>query len=220
MLIKIFRFIIAILLIPACVAITLSFYNGIAGIKLFSNLGSNFILGALSYSILHLLLFKLDFLYVISHELMHALATLFSGGKVKGMRVSRKEGSVRTTTPNIIVMLAPYLIPAYTILIALLYFILSFFTNVGKFSGYFIFFVGFTLMFHLTYTADSIRGKQSDLIKTGYLFSIAFIYIINLVLVFGIVSLLFRELSFVDFLTSSFEKSKEFYYTFWRQLFL
>ena len=75
-------------------------------------------------------------------------------------------------------------------------------------------------MFHLAYTAQSIKEKQPDLIKAGYLFSITFIYIVNIVIVFSIISLLFKEASFFDFLSGFYERSKEFYYSFWRQLFL
>lgn len=205
---------------PACVAVTLSFYKEMSSIKGVSELGMIFILGAFSYSILHLFLFKLDFLYVLGHEAMHAIATFFSGGKVTGIKVSSKEGSVKTTTPNFFVILSPYLIPVYAVITALLYFALSFFTDVSKLSSYFIFFIGFTLMFHLVYTAASIREKQSDLIKTGYLFSILFIYIVNIVIVFFIISVLLPKASFFDFISASAEKSKQFYYNFWKQLFL
>ena len=219
-LIKILRFIGSLALIPLCVAITISFYKGLIAIECISKSGLVFILGALSYSLVHLVLFKLDFLYVLGHELMHAVATLFSGGKVKGIKVSSKGGSVKTTTPNFFVILAPYLVPAYTVFAGFLYFLLSFFMDVTKYSGTFIFLIGFTLMFHLSYTAGSIREKQSDLIKTGYLFSISFIYIINFIIVFSIMSLLFEEASFFDFLSGFYERSKGFYYFFWRQLFL
>lgn len=217
---KVIRFIFSVLLIPACVAFTITFYNGVIDIRGMSQSGLIFILGALSYSILHLILFKLDFLYVLGHEAAHAIATFFSGGKVLGMKVSAKEGSVKTTSPNFFVMLAPYLVPVYVVILALVYFILSFFMDVSRLSGYFMFFIGFTLMFHLAYTAESIREKQSDLMKTGYFFSISFIYIVNIVIAYFIISLLFPKLLFFDFISASFEKSKQFYYSFWRQLFL
>lgn len=217
---KILRFLGSLLLIPACVAITASFYKEIVAIKTISDSGLVFILGALAYSLLHLLLFKLDFIYILGHELMHAVTTLFSGGKVMDIKVSSKGGIVQTTTPNFFVILAPYLIPVYTVFIAVLYFLLSFFMDVSKYSTQFIFLTGFTLMFHLAYTAQSIKEKQPDLIKAGYLFSITFIYIVNIVIVFSIVSLLFKEASFFDFLSGFYERSKEFYYSFWRQLFL
>jgi len=219
-LVKVLRFIGSFLLIPACVAATAGFYNGILAIKSISGTALIFLLGALAYSSLHLFLFKLDFLYVIGHELLHAAATLVSGGKVRGIKVSSREGSVQTTTPNFFVILAPYLIPGYTVFVALLYFLLSFFIDVSRSTGLFIFLLGFTLMFHLAYTAQSMREKQSDLIKTGYLFSISFIYIANLVIVFSIISFLFKEARFFDFLSFSYERAKEFYYSFWRQLFL
>lgn len=220
MLVKVLRFIASFLLLPFCIAVTINFYKGIVGIKSISGSGLIFLLGGLSYSIVHLLFFKLDFLYVLAHELTHAAATIFSGGKVKGIKVSGNEGSVKTTSPNFFVVLSPYIIPGYTVFIGVLYFLMSFFIDVTRYSGIFIFLVGFTLMFHLSYTAQSIRNKQSDLIRTGYLFSISFIYITNLIIVFFIVSILFRELSFFEFLEGSFDKSKEFYYSFWKQLFL
>jgi len=151
---------------------------------------------------------------------MHALATFCSGGKASNMKVSSKEGSVKTTTPNFFVMLAPYLIPVYTVIIAAIYFIASFFIDITKYSGIFIFLIGFTLMLHLAYTAESIKGKQSDLIKTGYLSSISFIYIVNLGIVFFIISLFFQGASFVGFISDVYEQTKVFYWSFWKQLFL
>ena len=216
----ILRLIISILLMPVCVIATISFYEGIFSIQDVSKSGLYFILGSLMYSIIHLLLFRLDFLYVFGHESMHAFATVCSGGKASNMKVSKKEGSVKTTTPNFFVILAPYLLPIYTVIIAIIYFVLSFFIDITKYSGIFIFLIGFTLMFHLAYTAESIRQKQSDLIKTGYFSSISFIYIVNLVIVFLIMSLFFRDVSFVKFIADIYEKTKFFYYSFWKQLFL
>jgi hypothetical protein len=117
-------------------------------------------------------------------------------------------------------MLAPYLIPVYTVILAAVYFILSFFIDITKYSGAFIFLIGFTLMLHLVYTAESIRDKQSDLIKTGYFSSISFIYITNLIIVFLIVSFFFQGASFVSFIADVYEKAKIFYWSFWKQLFL
>jgi len=220
MLAKILRFIVSFLLLPLCAAVTINFYNGIIGIKAVSGTGLVFILGALSYSALHLLFFKLDFLYVLVHEATHAITAIFSGGNVKSIKVSGREGSVKTTAPNFFVVLSPYLIPGYTVFIGAAYFLLSFSIDITRYSGIFIFFIGFTLMFHLAYTAQSIREKQSDLIKAGYIFSISVIYIANLMIVFAIVSILFKDVVFLKFLLGSFEKSKEFYYSFWKQLFL
>ncbi|MDP2921473.1 MAG: hypothetical protein Q8O12_03795 [Candidatus Omnitrophota bacterium] len=214
------RFIISILLIPVCIITTVSFYDGIISIQDVSKSALYFLLGALMYSVMHLLLFRLDFLYVFGHESMHALATVFSGGKASNMKVSSKGGSVKTTTPNFFVMLAPYLLPVYTVVVAIIYFILTFFIDITQYYGAFIFLVGFTLMFHLAYTAESIKEKQSDLIKTGYLSSISFIYIVNLAVVFLIMSLFFRDVSFTDFISSIYEKTKFFYWSFWKQLFL
>ncbi len=217
---KLIRFLFSILLIPVCIAVTMSFYNCLSGIKSLPQSSLYFLSGVLAYCLMHLLLFKPDFLYVFGHESMHAITTFLSGGKASSMKVSSKEGSVKTTKPNFFVILAPYIIPSYTVLIAVLYFILILFTQVQNFLKIFIFLIGFTLMLHLSYTAESIRQKQSDLIKTGYLFSLSFIYIINVSLVFFILTLLVREVSFLSFLSSSYEISSEIYFGLFKQLFL
>ena len=218
MLFKVLRFILSILLIPGCVAITVTFYKGIIGIQHISESGLIFILGALSYSLVHLLLFRPNFFYVIGHELLHASATLLSGGKVQGLKASIREGSIRVTSPNLFVMIAPYLIPFWTVFIALLYFFISFFIDGTRYSGLFIFLIGFTLMFHLVYTAQSIKERQSDLIKAGYFCSIFSIYIFNLGVVFFIVSIFFKEASFLDFLFVFYEEAKRSYFSLWQQL--
>lgn len=217
---KLIRFLFSILLIPVCIAVTISFYNGISEVKSLSQSNLYFLSGVLAYCLMHLLLFKPDFLYVLGHEFMHAVTTFISGGKAGSMKVSSKEGSVKTTKPNFFVILAPYIIPPYTVLIAILYFILMLFAQAQNFLKIFIFLIGFTLMLHLSYTAESIRQKQSDLIKTGYLFSFSFIYIINMSLVFFILTLLNKEISFLSFLSSSYEISSEIYFGVFKQFFL
>ncbi|MFH1782093.1 MAG: hypothetical protein ABH848_00555 [Candidatus Omnitrophota bacterium] len=216
---KVIRFLLSLVIIPVCVITTINFYDWVSRIKGVRDTGFIFILGAFCYCAVHLILFKLDFLYILGHESMHAIATLFSGGKVLGMKVSSKEGSVKTTTPNTIVTLAPYILPGYTILIGVIYFILSFFMDTSNYINIFIFLIGFTLMFHLAYTAQSIREKQSDLLKTGYLFSISFIYLVNIISVFFIISLFFNELIFSDFIRASYEGSRDFYYGLFEQVF-
>ena len=216
----VFRIIISLLLIPCCVAFSMSFCKGIFGIKAISDSGLIFLLGAFSYAFLHLVLFKLDFLYVLGHELLHGLTTTFFGGKVKDLKVSSEQGSIKTTTPNFIVALAPYLIPGYTIFITLVYFIASFFIDVTRYYGVFMFLLGFTLMMHITYTAQSVRERQPDLFISGYLFSISLLYIVNIIVVFLIISFAFKDASFFDFLSRGYETSKKFYYLFWKQLFL
>ncbi len=218
MLKKLFAFIFSVLLIPLTVAVTMAFYEGLLSLRI-SESGIIFILGAFGYSILHLIFFKLDFMYVLGHEFMHAVATFFSGGKVTKIKVSNRGGVVKTTSSNMFVMLAPYLVPFYTVLIAVLYVVLSFFLDIVHYRKGFIFLLGFTMMFHLSYTARCMKEKQSDLIKTGYLFSILFIYIINITVVFLILSFLFAGADFREYINDILYRSRHFYYYFWRELF-
>ena len=71
--------------------------------------------------------------------------------------------------------------------------------------------LGFTLIFHFIMTIEMIKKKQPDIIKTGYIFSGNLIYIVNILILALILSVLFKEVSFGAFLSSSILKTKDIY---------
>jgi hypothetical protein len=67
--------------------------------------------------------------YVVAHELTHALWGLLCGARVSHLRVSEGGGSVRLSKSNIVITLAPYFFPLYTILVILLRFAVGYFVH-------------------------------------------------------------------------------------------
>jgi len=218
---KVLKFLLGIAVFPVCIASSLVFYNEISSIKAVSYLTHRyFLIGIIAYLIVHAVIFKPAYLYIFGHELMHVLATWISGGKVTSFRVSSQGGSVGTTKSNFFIALAPYFFPFYTIVVAVLFFVLK--KAFGSELPYniFLFLIGFTLCFHILLTIDFLKIRQSDLLHAGHFFSICLIYIINILIVGLIFSALFDGTRFLEFAKAISLMSRDIYVGIFRQLFL
>ncbi len=117
--------------------------------------------------------------YVFGHELTHALASIAMGGKVHSFNVSAKGGSVSLSKSNFIIALAPYCFPIYTFFVLILYWILKKTYPFAFLDQGFLVLVGMTLVFHGSLTLYAVRQEQPDLKKTGTIFSVVFILLVN-----------------------------------------
>lgn len=221
MLAKILRFFIGLLLIPIVIAITVSFIENLTGMEgVKSKSAEIFLWGVLAYVVLHLFLHKPRYVYTVGHEVMHVFATWLSGGKVKSFSASNDGGSVASTKANTFISLSPYFIPTHTLIISALYFIIPFFINIPGINRIYLFLAGFTLALHLVFTAEVLKVRQPDVIRTGYIFSLATIFIINIVIVAFLLSLLLEGASFKSFFNATYAGSKAIYIKVFKQLFM
>lgn len=149
----------------------------------------------------------------------HALAAFISFGKVKGFKVSKKGGAVKTDKSNVFISLAPYFFPTYTLIVMLAWFVIGKFWQIGDWIYVFSFGVGFTLAFHFVMTVEFLKTKQPDMIKSGYLFSIALIYLINITIAAAILSFMFSDFSFKGYFENTYVCGKEAYEWLFRQFF-
>lgn len=216
---RIFKVFLAVLLLPVAISATLSLYEALSNIRYFSKNQAYFLAGVITYVVVQVLFYKPITLYVFGHELQHALATWLCGGKVKVFSVSKKGGKVAATKSNTFIALAPYLVPIYTALVLLVYFVLSWFFDVSRYTGHFIFLVGATLAFHIVLTLEVLRKGQSDVVKSGFIFSLVVIYIANIIAAVFILSLVFEDISMLRFFESSYESAKAIYLAIFNQLF-
>lgn len=215
----VFRFLLTLLLIPLAISVSLTLYHQLGAIRSFSQAQTSFLLGLAGYLVVHAIFYKPIYLYVLGHELTHAISSILCGGKVKSMRVSSKGGRVVTTKSNLFITLAPYLIPIYTVFVLLIYRGLALFINVQQYLYLFIFFIGFSFSFHIVLTVDSLKKDQPDVVKSGRLFSLFLIYIINIGAVVFILRFIFSEISFLFFAKASLLLTKEIYLSVFNQLF-
>ena len=164
-----------------------------------SSVGVGFLVGAGAYLVLHFALYKPLFLHVVGHELTHALVAALFGGRVKTLNVSPKGGVVLVSKSNLLVALAPYFLPLYTAGAMVLYWIIM-----PALKPVAAGLVGATLLFHFALTIFTLRTHQPDLAEGGLLFSLALIFVANLLLLSVVFALLLPEFfSFGGFLRES-----------------
>lgn len=206
-----FKLVLGILLIPIVFFAAINFFKEIAHITALSRPQAMFLYGVIAYLAFHVFIYKPDPLYVFAHETTHALMARLLGGRVFKFKVSNSGGSVGTDKTNTIVALAPYMIPFYSVLTCIVYLAMSFFTDPAKYTNHFIFAIGATLSFHFVLTSEILRIKQSDVVKSGYIFSMCLITLVNLAIMSGILNGLFAEFSFKHITQQSYYDAKEFY---------
>jgi hypothetical protein len=181
---RVLRFLAGVLLIPLCIAATLTVISLVRTAPPIIGEGippSAWALagGFLFWLFLYFTMPRPARSYVLAHELTHALWGALMGAKVFGIKVSKESGCVRLSKTNFLIMLAPYFFPLYTVLIIVGYYVLSIFMEVEKYYICWLGFIGFTWGFHLTFTIATLMQQQSDIQKCGRLFSYAVIYLFN-----------------------------------------
>jgi hypothetical protein len=154
------------------------------------------------------------YLYVLGHELTHALFVLLCGGRVVEFRVSRHGGHVVTDKNNLLISLSPYFVPFWSLVVTGVYGIAAavwdlqitydrvwFGHGTFRWEWLLFFAIGYTWGLHLTFTVWMIARDQPDLRQNGTFFSFILIYFINLLLIAAMLVAASPELtwsSFVD----------------------
>ena len=209
---RIIKTILGIILLPVAIGTAKAFYGAIMDMGLDSNLFHLFERGVLLYLLFHIFVAKPVYLYVLGHEFTHVLATWLSGGTVVEFNVTPRGGSVVTSKTNFFIELSPYFVPVYTLLLGPIFWILKTLDKTPPFmSAIFVFLVGITLAFHFVMTSDALRLRQSDVGKSGIIFSLVLILIGNLIVVMAVFCPFFSDLSFVAFIKSATANSFEIY---------
>ncbi|MFH1798355.1 MAG: hypothetical protein ABH844_03275 [Candidatus Omnitrophota bacterium] len=213
MLSRIIKTFLGILLIPAAIAFGRTFYIFLSDIGAHSGMFHVFERGVLTYLLAHTLFFRPVYLYVLAHEFVHVLATWLFGGRVVSFNISPRSGNVVTSKTNVFIELSPYFVPLYTILLGPVFLILKNMIgeDMGILSGFFIFLAGVTLAFHFVMTREALMMQQSDIAKSGFIFSMVLIFIGNLTVVIGVFATFFNDISVIDFLRKSADNSAEIY---------
>ena len=134
----------------------------------------------------------------------------------KGQRIT--EATFRFLSP--LVRVASFVLPIYSIIFFLIYYLLSFFIKSDLLLQLFIFLIGFSIAFHLVFTAKVLHSRKNDFLMINYLFSFGFIYLINIALVTLAFSILFASFSWLNFCRLSFQISKYIFSAVFGQLFL
>lgn len=130
-----------------------------------------YLLGAVSYLVFEQLLRKPMWLYVVGHELTHAISGILSGAQVHSFKATSKGGQVKLSKSNAFIALSPYIIPFYLFLLVGIYSLLHLYVPNKEITWIFEFLLGAALMFHLSLTFAAFHSHQSDLKVLGFFLS-------------------------------------------------
>lgn len=180
------KFLVGLLLIPLGMALSMTFWRALvilaqspARLPMLPAFAC--VSGIVLWAIIWLFLPPLTRTYVLGHELTHALWTLLFGGKASGLKVTERGGSVRVSKNNAWITLSPYFFPLYTFVVALIGMLsVWLFPPVRPYAPIFLFWIGLTWSFHITFTLRFLAFNQPDIREHGRLFSYALIYALNL----------------------------------------
>jgi hypothetical protein len=157
-----------------------------------------FLVGMGLFSLAYVALPRPTRLYVLGHELTHALFAWLQGARVRDLRVRDDRGSIRISHAHWLTLLAPYFFPLYTVLLLLALLLLSAFVPITPYRTGTLGLIGVFWGFHFCFTVNSLLQHQTDVQRCGAVFSYALILLLNLVVLgFGLViasSLTGREL--------------------------
>lgn len=181
------KFLFALVLVPACLGAVRTLWRllNISGSA--ETFWVAFVAGAAIWLVIFLMLPKPMWIYVVGHELTHAVWTWLFGGKVKKFKVGSKGGHVIVTKNNFLISLAPYFFPLYAAMVVGGFVLGHLIWNWSAFQVWFHLLLGAAYSFHVTLTGHILRTRQSDITQHGYLFSAVIIFLGNvLVLLVGL----------------------------------
>ena len=179
------KFLTGLLLLPLCLTLSMTLWRAIVILAqsptrlplLHAFAGVS---GIVLWAVIWIFLPPMTRTYVLGHELTHALWTMLFGGKASGLKVGERGGSVRVSKNNAWITLSPYFFPLYTFIVALVWLFSAWLVPAVKpYAPIFVFWVGMTWSFHLTFTLRFLAYNQPDVREHGRLFSYALIYALN-----------------------------------------
>jgi hypothetical protein len=195
------KFCVAVLLWPACVAMTatvLEVARALAAgpLPLWRGPGAAFFAGYGLWLVVFAVLPRPVRMYVLGHELTHALWALLMGARVSGLRVRESGGQVRTSKSNWVIALAPYFFPFYAMLFIAVFFAVHAVAGLERHMNALFFLIGLGWSFHVTFSLLMLlHTDQPDVRSQGRLFSLVVIYCMNLLMIALTIAALSRSVS-------------------------
>ena len=192
---KFFKFLLACVLLPITCLVVWQDVRILLSVLGHLSATISFVLGAAVYVGIHYKYYNFSRLYVFMHEMTHAVAAILCGVRIKDVHVGQESGYVKMSRTNTFIALAPYFVPGYVVLLAMLYLLLSFFMDLTPYRHIVLFLVGFFMTFHFIQTFHTLwEADQPDLqLAGGKFFSCVSIVLANMLVLAGVLKILFPQ---------------------------
>ena len=126
------------------------------------------------------------YVYVVGHELTHAIAAKLCLGKVQTLRVDLNGGYVETDTDNLFIALSPYFVPLWMCVWLLVLWGVNLVYPFPEWGAWFYAGFGFWWSFHLYWTVWVIPREQPDMLENGLLFSLLLVLVLNIAILLAV----------------------------------
>jgi len=193
---SVLKFILGIALLPFVYSSSIAFVSQISQIQ--KSCQNYFWLGVIVFLVFFLFIWEPEIIYNSGHKLLEIVFNFFRP----------------------FVEIAPNLLPIYTIILFILYGILSLIVKDSWLLEYSVFLIGFSIAMHIVFTARALGSKKGDFLKANYIFGFSFVYIINAALLALLLSLVFKQFSFLDFSKSSYLQARDIFNALFKQIFV
>jgi hypothetical protein len=203
------RLLIGVLLLPLSASLSWAAAKALAGVAMGASAAAPFVAGIGLMTVAWLIgrhvlepegrfawgMRTARWMYVLGHELTHAMAAWTSGGSVFAIHVEEKGGHVDLSHSSAFVALAPYCVPFHALLVVAGYRVLIWLRPTAQAEALFLLLMGGALAFHALMTWETLtQVKQPDLDAAGgSVFSFALIGAVNGLVVLLLLKALFPE---------------------------
>jgi hypothetical protein len=154
--------------------------------------------GVIGFLIVYLFIFEPAKIYAKGHKMLELVFRFFAP----------------------LVKVAPYVIPIYAIIIAILYSLAITIGSSARILNSLVFLFGFSLALHLVFSAKTLRGKKWDFLKGNYIFGFSLVFIINISIAAFCLNLIFPKYSFVNFCNNTYLIAYSIFFAVFKQLFI
>lgn len=176
---KWFKFLVALLLLPVCAGAAAALWRVVIASGRAEAVWVATLAGVACWLVIFFMMPKPMWIYVLGHELTHALWAWLFGGQVKRLKVTAKGGHVIVTKTNFLIGLAPYFFPLYAVLVVAVFVTGHLIWNWQGILVWFHLLLGAAYAFHVTLTVYILQNRQTDITEQGYLFSAVIIFLGN-----------------------------------------
>ena len=190
---KFLKFLLALILFPITCLVVWEDLRILLGVLEHLSAAVSFFLGAVIYSAIHYKYYRFSRLYVLAHEMTHAIAAVLCGIRIKEISIGKDSGYVKMDRTNTFVVLAPYFVPGYVVLVALAYWVGGEWVDLTPYRQIVLFLIGFFMAFHLIQTFHTLwEADQPDLkLAGGKFFSCVSIVLANALVLAAVLKILF-----------------------------
>lgn len=194
-LLSLFKFVLAVALIPVVIAVAGAFNQELLKLE---ELHGVFICGVITYIFLNL--------FIVSAEGFYAYGQRLLGDFCKG---SAFLGNY-----------LPKVIPLYLTLLLVVYYILAALLKMKHIDTYFMFFAGFLLAMHVVLTSQEIEAEDGSVAKPHYFLTAGLVFVLNILFIALLLDLDFSQFRYLEFLKAFWTKTETIYTSVYKKLLL